>query len=622
MAEAPSSDGAEDKKESRTKKIIKLVLHILFHILLIAYFIWITIVFVRFDKNGSECNEPEKDDTTAQPTAQTKADENTEVKTTAVSGVTTTTTTTEAPSKETVWRPHILCELNWCIGYGFFVIMFVTFYLFWIYYWLFKPYVGQKLYDDKIEPVIDKWLIFSRKTVISIIMLVIVILLVGAYLGFECRDDVKKLIGISGPVLFLLLGFAISKKRSAIPWRIVVHGLLGQLILGILCIRLQVGRDIFNCAGEKVSRFLRFTDYGARFVYGDRICDEYVFAFAILAVIFFFSVATSILYYLGAMQFFLGAFGFLLQSTVGTTVCESVNACGNVFLGMSESPLMVRPYIELLTNSELHCICTSGFATVAGTVLGAYISFGASPAYLITASVMAAPGGLAIAKLFYPETEESKTKADNIQLERSTDKSLMDAISTGAANALMIVLGIVSNIIAFLALIYFFNAVTEWCFELAGRNGVTFTYLLTLIFIPVVFVMGVPTYDCENIARVVAEKTFINEFVGYRSLGELIVGNKIDERSAGIATFALCGFANPGSLGIIIASLSAMAPSRRSDIANVAVRALVAGTVVSFISASFAGILIQESELKQLGQKFLYIMDVDDVSVGQYMYNV
>ncbi|XP_034476923.1 solute carrier family 28 member 3 isoform X2 [Drosophila innubila] len=497
MAEAPSSDGAEDKKESRTKKIIKLVLHILFHILLIAYFIWITIVFVRFDKNGSECNEPEKDDTTAQPTAQTKADENTEVKTTAVSGVTTTTTTTEAPSKETVWRPHILCELNWCIGYGFFVIMFVTFYLFWIYYWLFKPYVGQKLYDDKIEPVIDKWLIFSRKT-----------------------------------------------------------------------------------------------------------------------------VATSILYYLGAMQFFLGAFGFLLQSTVGTTVCESVNACGNVFLGMSESPLMVRPYIELLTNSELHCICTSGFATVAGTVLGAYISFGASPAYLITASVMAAPGGLAIAKLFYPETEESKTKADNIQLERSTDKSLMDAISTGAANALMIVLGIVSNIIAFLALIYFFNAVTEWCFELAGRNGVTFTYLLTLIFIPVVFVMGVPTYDCENIARVVAEKTFINEFVGYRSLGELIVGNKIDERSAGIATFALCGFANPGSLGIIIASLSAMAPSRRSDIANVAVRALVAGTVVSFISASFAGILIQESELKQLGQKFLYIMDVDDVSVGQYMYNV
>lgn len=619
MAEAPPTDNSEEK-ESRAKRIIKIGLHILFHILFISYFIWCTVVFIRFDKNGSNCNQPEDDNSTDPTTTQiTQPPENAGDQTTVVSEV---TTTTEAPSKDIEWVPHILCEPNWCMGYGFFVIMFIIFYLFWIYYWAFKPYIGQKLYDNQIEPVIDKWLIFSRETLISIIMLVVVIVLVVAYLGFECRDDANKLVGISGPLLFILLGIAISKKRSAIPWRIVVHGLLGQLILGILCIRLKVGRDIFNCAGEKVSRFLRFTDYGARFVYGDRICDEYVFAFAILAVIFFFSVVTSILYYLGFMQFILGAFGYILQAMVGTTVCESVNAVGNVFLGMSESPLMIRPYIQYLTMSELHCICTSGFATVAGTLLGAYISFGASPAYLITASVMAAPGGLAIAKLYWPETEESLTKSDNIQLEKSTDGSILDAASSGAANGLMIVLGIVSNIIAFLAIIYFLNAVTEWFFELAGKDGVTFSFLLTKLFTPLVFVMGVPTYDCENIAMVVAEKTLINEFIGYKSLGQLILSNKVDQRSAGIATFALCGFANPGSLGIIIASLSAMAPNRRSDITRVAVRALLAGSIVSFTSASIAGILVQESELDKLSAKFLYFMDVEPQSVGKYMYNV
>ncbi|KAL7737398.1 hypothetical protein ACLKA6_013002 [Drosophila palustris] len=576
------------------------------------------IVFIRFDKNGSKCTEPENEEET---TAQTTTIENIEGEEIAAVAE-GTTTTTEAPSEENEWEPHILCELNWCIGYGFFVIIFVIFYLFWLYYWAFKPYVGQKLYDSKIDPAIDKWITFSRKKVISIIMLVLVIALALAYLGFECREDYRKLVGVSGPVLFILLGFAISRKRSAIPWRIVVHGLLGQLILGILCIRLEVGRDIFNCAGAKVARFLQFSDHGARFVYGDKICDDYVFAFAILAVIFFFSVVTSILYYLGFMQFILAAFGYLLQAMVGTTVCESVNACGNVFLGMSESPLIIRPYIPLLTLSELHCICTSGYATVAGTVLGAYISFGASPAYLITASVMAAPGGLAYAKLFYPETEESQTKSDNIKLEKSTDTSILDAASTGAANALMIVLGIVSNIIAFLAIFYFFNAVTEWIFELGGMDGITFIYLLTKLFIPVVFVMGVPTHDCENIAKVVAEKTLINEFVGYKSLGQLIVDKKIDQRSAGIATFALCGFANPGSLGIIIASLSAMAPNRRSDITRVAPLALLAGSIVSFTSASIAGILIQESELEKLSEKFLDIMDVDDTSVGEFMYNV
>lgn len=250
-------------------------------------------------------------------------------------------------------------------------------------------------------------------------MLALVVILALAYLGYECRYDAGKAIGLLGPVTFILVGFALSKHHRSVPWRIVTHGVMGQLLLAIVCLRLTFGRAIFECAGEKVSRFLSFARHGALFVYGERICDDYVFAFAILAVVFFFSVIASIAYYLGWMQFVLNGFGYILQATVGTTVCESVNAAGNIFLGMSESPLLIRPYIYKLTKSELHCICTSGYASVSGTVLGAFVAFGASPAFLITASVMAAPGSLAFAKLFYPETEESQTRSDNIEMEKS-----------------------------------------------------------------------------------------------------------------------------------------------------------------------------------------------------------
>ncbi|XP_034108373.1 solute carrier family 28 member 3 [Drosophila albomicans] len=619
MAESPNPE-EEDPKAAKRKKIIKLVLHVLFHIFFLSFFIWATVIYVLHDPNAKKCirPQPEEVENTTTQIAITEGEE----------GVPATTlpaaaeTTTEA-SKQDDWQAHILCEFNWCTGYGFLLLMLLVFYAFWIYYWVFKPYIGQKLYDDKIEPGIDKWIEFSRKRLVSIVMLIVLLALVGIYLGFECRDDGRKAIGLLGPVVFILLGVLVSKSRRDIPWRVVVHGILGQLILGILCIRLQVGRDIFICAGKKVTRFLSFTEHGSRFVYGDRICDEFVFAFAILAVIFFFSVVTSVLYYLGAMQFILGAFGFFLQATVGTTVCESVNAVGNVFLGMSESPLMIRPYIKKLTKSELHCICTSGYATVAGTVLGAYISFGASAAFLITASVMAAPGALAFAKLFYPETEESQTKSDNIELEKSEDRSILDAAASGAANGVIIVLGIVSNIIAFLAIVYFFNAVTEWMFELVGHDDITFLYLLTKLFIPLVFIMGVPTHDCENVALVVAEKTIINEFVGYKTLGEMIREEKIDQRSAGIATFALCGFANPGSLGILIAALSAMAPDRRHDITMVALRAFLTGSIVSFTSASIAGILIQDHELDKLSKSLLDYIDDGDGSVRTYnLFNI
>ncbi|XP_030387256.1 sodium/nucleoside cotransporter 1-like isoform X2 [Scaptodrosophila lebanonensis] len=470
---------------------------------------------------------------------------------------------------------------------------------------VFKPYVGQKVYDNSIEPAIDKWMEFSRTRIMSIVMILFVIVVMGAIILFESRHELLKVRGVAAPIFFIFVGFVFSKHRRAIPWRIVVHGLFLQFMLGIVVIRWDRGREVFACAGDKAAIFFSYAREGALFVYGETIVNDFVFAFAILAGIFFFSVITSCLFYLGVIQFFLGVFGWLLQAMIGTTVCESVNAAANIFLSMSESPLLIRPYISRLTRSELHTICVSGYATVAGTVLGAYISFGASAAHLITASVMGAPGSLAFGKLFYPETEESQTKADNIELEASEDETLLDAAASGAANAMMIVLGIVSNIIAFISMIAFFNAVVEWSFELAGVDEVTFIGLLSKAFMPLVFLMGVPWYDCQKIGLVVAEKTLINEFVGYMDLGKMIMGGEIDARSAAIATFALCGFANPGSLGILIAALSVMAPTRRAEITEVAFLAFFAGSIVSFTSASWAGIFVQETEVNSISEKLI-----------------
>ncbi|XP_017003954.2 uncharacterized transporter YutK isoform X1 [Drosophila takahashii] len=581
MADAePQVEPPEEKPpRSKAKRITYIVLHVLLHIIFISHFTAATVIFILFDKESDECIPP-----------RSPAEETTESV-----GNSTTSAPTESPSPEPgpTFKANILCKMNWCHGYGSLIVIFVIFYILWLYYWVFKPYVGIRLYNNYLEPAIEQWILFSRKMIVSGVMLMIVVSLAVAYLGYECRYDANKAIGLAGPVFFVLTGFAVSKHHKRVPWRIVTHGLLGQLLLGIFCMRVFFGRSIFQCLGERVATFLNFAQHGARFVYGDRICDDFVFAFAILAVVFFFSVITSIMYYLGWMQFVLSGLGFLLQAMVGTTVCESVNAAGNIFLGMSESPLIIRPYILILTMSELHTICTSGYCTVAGTVFGAYVSFGASPAFLITASVMAAPGSLAFSKLFYPETEESLTRADNMQMEKSPDSSILDAAASGAAAALMIVLGIVSNIIAFLSIMFFLNALTEWTFELIGLKNITLLFILSQLFVPIVFLMGVPWHDCQYVGQLVAEKSLINEFIAYKHLGDLVRLNLIEPRSAAIATFALCGFANPGSLGILIAALTAMAPTRRGDITKVAFRAYFAGSFVSFTSASLAGILIQ-----------------------------
>ncbi|XP_061395990.1 solute carrier family 28 member 3-like [Musca vetustissima] len=510
----------------------------------------------------------------------------------------------------------LYCSMQFCSGYGFLVLFIGFIYLGLIYYKIFKPRLGRRLHRDYLIPLDRWWLVFSRKRSVSAILIGILCIAVAAFLYIETKQQPEKLASLVAPGFFILCGYVFSSDRAAIKWRLVITGIACQFLLGIICIRWSVGRSIFECIGNRTANFLSFADEGSRFVYGDDLIGQGVFAFAILSVIFFFSFLISILYYMGVMQWVVMKLGWVLSQILGTTVCESVTAAANIVLSMTESAVLIRPYVKLLTASEIHSIMVSGFATVSGSVLAAYLSFGASPAHLITSSVMAAPASLAISKLYLPETKESKTAADNIRLEKSQDSSLLDAAANGANNAVPIVLGIIANLVAFVAFIAFLNAVVNWFGSLVGLDFIDFEWLFSKLFIPLAWGMGVPWKDCEEVAKVVAAKTIVNEFVAYERLGGLINNNVIGARSASIATFAICGFANPSSMGMMIGILGTMAPKSRGLITSVAFRAFVVGSIVCFVSASFAGILMQEEEERRVYERILSMNQLKNITIG------
>uniref|UniRef100_A0A182MDH2 Sodium/nucleoside cotransporter n=1 Tax=Anopheles culicifacies TaxID=139723 RepID=A0A182MDH2_9DIPT len=492
------------------------------------------------------------------------------------------------------------CGMQWCDGYGMLVLLVGFVYLGLLYYYLVKPLFGRHFTQYLVEPAFRIISHIVKPWYIRLGAVCLVLAGFGVFVYFETRDQTERLISLSGMAFLLVISFVISKHPTRINYRPVVLGVIFQFLLGLFCIRWEVGRSIFSCVGNKVATFLNYTRAGASFVYGMVLVgdgeNEYaIFAFSVLSVIYFFSFFISILYYLGAMQWVVLKLGWILQSILGTTVCESVIAAANIFLGMSESPLLIRPYLKDLTYSEIHSIMTSGYATVSGTVLAAYISFGANPAHLITASVMAAPGALCFAKMIYPETEESKTRSDNIQMEEPTDSSMLDAASNGASAATPIVLGIIANLIAFVSFIAFLNGLLAWFGWRVGWEDVSLENIFGAVFRPLAFVMGVPWDDSYYVGKVIGIKMIVNEFVAFQRLGDFIADQAITPRSAAIATYAVCGFANPSSMGIMIGTLSAMVPHKRNVITSVAFRAFLTGSIVCFMTASIGGLLMDDS---------------------------
>uniref|UniRef100_A0A3Q2GXP1 Sodium/nucleoside cotransporter n=1 Tax=Equus caballus TaxID=9796 RepID=A0A3Q2GXP1_HORSE len=414
----------------------------------------------------------------------------------------------------------------------------------------------------------------------------------------------QQLVSFGGLIMFIILMFLFSKHPTKVRWRPVFWGIGLQFLLGLIILRTGPGFMAFQWLGKQVQTFLEHTDAGTSFVFGENYTDHYL-AFKYLPMLVFFSAIMYMLYYLGLMQWIIRKIGWVMLVTMGSSPVESVVAAGGIFVGFTESPLLVRPCIQYATKSELHAIMTTGFATMAGNVLGLYISFGISPTHLLTALIMSAPTSLALAKLFWPETEISKTTIrDAMKMEMGDSRNLLEAASHGASSCIFLVTNITVNMIAFLALLSFVNAALSWFGNMFDYPQLSFEMICSYIFMPVSFMMGVDWQDCFMVAKLIGYKTFFSEFIAYEQLSKLVYLRKeagpkfvdgvqqyMSIRSETIATYALCGFGRANALGLAIKTLTLIAFFRRDDITAVAVRALIAGIISSFMMGCIAGIL-------------------------------
>jgi CNT family concentrative nucleoside transporter len=402
----------------------------------------------------------------------------------------------------------------------------------------------------------------------------------------------ERFVALLGLLVFIGIAYAISVNRKMVTWKPVLWGIALQFIFAIFILRIPIGFSIFQFLGDVVTQFLNFSDEGARFVFGDNFQD-FFFAFKVLPTIIFFSAFISLLYHYGILQQVVKGIAWVMIRTLGTSGSESLSAAGNIFVGQTEAPLLIKPYVPTATMSELHAIMTGGFATIAGGVLAAYISFGVPAVHLIAASVMSAPAALAISKIMYPETEESPTRGSvKIDVEKASINAV-DAVTLGALDGLRLVLNIAAMLIAFLALLAMFNAFLGWLGGvLFNQPELSLELILSFLLAPIAWLMGVPWADCGQVGALLGKKTILNEFIAYLDLQQLIESNAISERAIIIATYALCGFANIGSIGIQIGGIGGIAPERQHDLARLGVRAMIAGTLACFMTASIAGMLL------------------------------
>ena len=505
--------------------------------------------------------------------------------------------------------------IDWCGGLGFIIIVTIVVYCNLFYFHIVKRIFKWKKIEVKIPESLN---VLLSKPVSKWVLTLTVVAAICVFLIVDTAEDRQRLVSAGGVVLIVSLGAVFSKSRRRIVWRHVTWGLSLQFVFGLLILRWSYGKAFFQCIGSKVDTFLGFTDVGSSFVFGFLVSREpflpgllangsveqsvaasinaahampAVVVFKALSTVYFFSFLVSMLFYWGVLQWLVMKIGWLLQVTVGTTAVESLNASANIFLGQATAPFLIKPYLVDLTHSEIHAVMAGGFATIAGTVLAAYVSFGVSSAHLVSASVMSAPAALAFSKLFYPETEVSKTKSENLVIEAPKEANVLDAATQGASSAGILVVNITAIVVAFIAFMAFLNSVVEFFGDQVGVPGLSFDIILGKIFIPLTFCMGVDWADCEKVSRLLGLKTVLNEFIAYRELGKLIDANELSQRSIVIATYALCGFANPGSIGVQLATLSSMAPTRKADFASVAFRAFVSGSMACFLTACIAGAL-------------------------------
>ena len=429
--------------------------------------------------------------------------------------------------------------------------------------------------------------------------------------GFE--DILRAMIGV---VFILALAWLLSSNRRAINWRVVGMGLLLQLTFAILVLKVPFVKDGFAAVASVFVKILGFTQAGSTFVFGNLITDMtsfgFIFAFQVLPTIVFFSAITSLLYYLGVLQKIVYGFAWVMARTMGLSGAESMAAAGNIFLGQTEAPLLIKPYLDRMTRSEILCLMGGGMATIAGSVFAAYVLFlGGNDlvqqeffaTQLLTASIMNAPAAIVIAKMLLPETEE--VNPDLTVPKERIGSNILDSIANGASEGLRLAVNVAVMLVVFIAFVAAINYILDdWIGNVTGLNdwvssstggkysGFSLEYIFGLTLSPVAWLLGVPSEDMMVIGQLLGQKISINEFVAYEALGTAKeTGLLTNYKSIVIGTYVLCGFANISSIGIQIGGIGALAPSQRTTLSELGVKALIVGTLAAFLTAAWAGVL-------------------------------
>ena len=408
-------------------------------------------------------------------------------------------------------------------------------------------------------------------------------------------DAGLRAISAAGLLGMTALAWALSLDRRRVRWRVVVWGLALQLGLGVLLLATPVGRVFFLGMNAVVSALGAYSDAGVRFVFGSLVDTGFSFAVNVLPIIVFMGSVFAVLYHLGIMQRVVNVLAAALGRTLGTSGAESLCAVANVFLGMTESALIVRPYLERMTRSELFCLMTVGMSTVAGSVMLAYVAMlggGDFAGHLATASLLSAPAGILVAKLMVPETDVPETaRGGSAGIARSA-VNVIDAAAEGAIGGLRLAAYVGALLVAFVALIAMANDACGFVGGWFGAPELTLEKLLGVALAPLAFAMGVPWQDAVTVGGLLGVKTILNEFIAYQQLGELIRAGALSPRAAVIASYALCGFANFGSLAILLGGIGGLAPSRRAEVARLGLRSIVSGSLACFMTACVAGLLL------------------------------
>lgn len=400
------------------------------------------------------------------------------------------------------------------------------------------------------------------------------------------------LISLVGIAVLFTVAFLSSTNRRHINWRTVSLALLLQFTLGGIVLYLPIGVSLLSAISDAVTSVLGNAQDGIAFVFGPIGAFEmgFIFAFHVLPVIVFFSALVSVLYYLGIMGWIIRVIGGALQKLLGTSKAESMSATANIFVGQTEAPLAVKPYIPNMTRSELFAVMVGGMATVAGSVLAGYVLLGVELRYLLAASFMAAPGGFLMAKMMIPETEEIVEDSEEIELKFDEHVNVIDAAAAGASSGMALALNVGAMVLAFVGLIALINAILAWAGGLVGFESLSLQLLLGYAFQPLAFLLGIPWEETNLAGSLIGQKLVFNEFVAFVALTEQM--ESLSAHSQAVVTFALCGFANFSSIGIMLGGLGTMAPTRRSDVAELGVRAVFAGFLANLMSGAIASFFL------------------------------